>query len=157
MPPYTKNSRIESVLKKPWAIPYNKYSIQVLFTLEFTMARILIAEDDPSAQVVVSKFVEKLGHIPVVSPDGKHAYETLQATNDFDLLVTDVMMPKMDGRELIRIIRNNPVFEKLPVIIISAVIGINDISDLLEEGATFFLSKPLNREDFEEYVKRCIE
>ncbi len=120
------------------------------------MAKILIAEDDPTTQKVIVKYVEKMGHVAFVSPNGKHAYESLLACNNFDLLISDIMMPKMDGKKLIRAIRDNFKLCKIPIIIISAVIGITDISYLLEQGATFFLSKPIKKDDLEEYISRCI-
>ena len=69
------------------------------------MSRILIAEDDRISQKLAAKIVEELGHTAFVSPHGKHAYEALKAGNDFDLLLTDIMMPEMDGQEALRKIR----------------------------------------------------
>ncbi len=120
------------------------------------MAKILIAEDDATTQILVAKYVEKMGHSAFISPHGRHAYETLIANKDFNLLVSDIMMPEMDGRQLIKTIKGNSSLRDLPIIIISAVIGVSDISDLLELGANFFLQKPMKREDFEEYVNRCL-
>jgi CheY-like chemotaxis protein len=120
------------------------------------MKKVLIAEDDPTNQKMVSKLIEKMGLIPIVSPNGRHAYEILNSYNNINLLITDVMMPEMDGRQLIQTIRGNTSFSKLPIIIISAVISVSDISDLLEIGATYFLSKPIKRNEFEEYVNRAL-
>ncbi|MFK4765540.1 response regulator [Desulfobaculum sp. SPO524] len=121
------------------------------------MARILIAEDDYVAQLTVSKMVIKLGHTPFVSPNGRHAYEALKAANNFDLLITDIMMPEMDGQQLIKTLRGDSEFMKLPVIIMSAVVGVKDISSLLELGATFFLAKPMQEEELAHYIDRCLE
>jgi CheY-like chemotaxis protein len=120
------------------------------------MARIIIAEDDPTTQRIAAKFCEKLGHTPFVSPDGRHAHQALCAANRFDLLVTDIMMPHMNGEELIQAVRSHDALGGLPIIIISAVVGIRDISHLLERGATFFLAKPLEKDSFAEYVNRCL-
>jgi CheY-like chemotaxis protein len=121
------------------------------------MKKVLIAEDDPTNQKIIAKFVDRMGFISIVSPNGRHAYETLSAYNNINLVVTDIMMPEMDGRQLIQTIRGNTNFKKLPIIIISAVLGVSDISDLLEIGATYFLAKPIKRNDFEEYVHRCLK
>ncbi len=120
------------------------------------MTKILIAEDDATAQKIMVEYVERMGHVAFVSPNGRHAYETLLACNDIELLVSDIMMPEMDGRQLIKTIKGNSKLSDLPIIIISAVIGVSDISDLLELGANFFLQKPMKREDFEEYLNRCL-
>lgn len=120
------------------------------------MAKILIAEDDRISQKLAVKIVEELGHTAFVSPNGKHAYESLMTNSGFDLLLTDIMMPEMDGRQLIQTLRGDQRFNKLPIIIMSAVVGLNDISNLLKLGATRFLAKPLERTELEDYITRCI-
>ena len=120
------------------------------------MAKILIAEDDRISQKLAVKIVEEMGHTAFVSPHGKHAYEALTACNDFDLLMTDIMMPEMDGQQLIQTMRGDQQFMEFPIIIMSAVVGMNEISNLLKLGATLFLAKPLDRKELQAYVKRCL-
>lgn len=121
------------------------------------MAKILIAEDDKISQKLAVKIIEELGHTAFVSPHGKHAYEALMASNDFDLLLTDIMMPEMDGQQLIQTLRGNQKFTDFPIIIMSAVVGIADISNLLKMGATLFLAKPLDRKELQGYLSRCTD
>ncbi len=120
------------------------------------MAKVLIAEDDRISQKLAVKIVEEMGHTAFVSPHGKHAYEALMAGNDFSMLLTDIMMPEMDGRQLIQTLRGDQQFMELPIVIMSAVVGISEISNLLELGATLFLAKPLDRKELQEYIRRCI-
>ena len=120
------------------------------------MAKILIAEDDRISQKLAVKIVEELGHTAFVSPNGRHAYEALMACNDFDLLMSDIMMPEMDGQQLITTLRGDQQFKELPIIIMSAVVGIRDISALLKLGATLFLAKPLDRKELQGYIGRCL-
>lgn len=120
------------------------------------MAKVLIAEDDRISQKLAAKLVEEMGHTAFISPDGQHAYETLKAANDFDLLLTDIMMPRMDGQQLIKTLRGDQQFKDFPIIIMSAVVGMGEISSLLKLGATLFLAKPLNRDDIRDYVCRCL-
>lgn len=119
------------------------------------MKRILIAEDDRISQRLAKTIVESFGYTAFVSPNGKHAYEALKAENAFDLLITDIMMPEMDGRQLIQTLRGDTELRKMPVIIMSAVVGVNDISSLLELGASRFLAKPLVQEELQESIARC--
>lgn len=119
------------------------------------MKRILIAEDDRISQRLAKTIVESFGHTAFVSPNGKHAYEALKAENSFDLLITDIMMPEMDGRQLIQTLRGDTELREMPVIIMSAVVGVSDISSLLELGATRFLAKPLIQEELQESIRRC--
>lgn len=120
------------------------------------MAKILIAEDDRISQKLAVKIVEEMGHQAYVSPHGKHAYEALMASNDFDMLMTDIMMPEMDGRQLIQTLRGDQQFADFPIIIMSAVVGVSEISNLLKLGATLFLAKPLDRKEIQEYIERCL-
>ena len=120
------------------------------------MARILIAEDDVSTRKAVAMMVGKMGHVAVVSPDGQHAWETLQVDSDIDLLITDVMMPRMDGRQLVQMLRGQERFAKLPVIIMSAAVGPKDIFFLLELGAARFQPKPLSMVTLKENIEACL-
>jgi len=120
------------------------------------MAKVLIAEDDPISQRFVAAIVERMGHCALVSPNGRHAWEALCAENRFDLLITDIMMPGMDGTTLISTLRGDARFKTLPVVVMSAFIGVNEISGLLSIGASWFMAKPVERGVLEEYVKRAL-
>lgn len=120
------------------------------------MSKVLIAEDDPISQRFVSTIVERMGHSAMVSPNGRHAWEALSAENRFDLLITDIMMPGMDGTTLIRTLRADPRFKELPVVVMSAFIGVSEISGLLGIGATWFMPKPVERGVLEDYVTRAL-
>lgn len=121
------------------------------------MARkVLIVEDDPAIRAIVAKVIESMGHVPLLSPNGKHALETLACDPDIALILTDMAMPVMDGRELIKEVRRPGQAPAPPVLIMSGVVGPRDIADLLEEGAEAFLTKPIRKEDLREYVARVL-
>ncbi|MFH1999315.1 MAG: response regulator, partial [Planctomycetota bacterium] len=68
----------------------------------------------------------------------------------------DIYMPEMDGRDLVRMVRNNDgSMKKLPVIIMSSAVGSEGVTELLETGTTYFLAKPLNAKIMKETVMRC--
>jgi CheY-like chemotaxis protein len=67
--------------------------------------RILVADDDPTSRLLLKAMVSKLGHECVVAEDGSSAWELL-TTGDIDVLLTDWMMPGVDGPELCRRLRN---------------------------------------------------
>lgn len=115
------------------------------------MAKILVVEDDVVTQKLTEAILIKEGHHAVVSPNGRHALETLQV-NTFDVVITDVMMPELDGRGLIEAIRKHPTLKELPIVIISAVIKLSDITDLMKVGTTYFVPKPFERKEIMEYV-----
>ena len=119
------------------------------------MARILFAEDDSFAQKYARTLIERLGHECIISPNGRNAYELLKAENEFDLLITDVMMPEMDGVQLIKTLRGDSRFADLPIVIMSAVVTMSEISNILKLGATYFIQKPLKEDDLANYINRC--
>ena len=120
------------------------------------MHKVLIAEDDITTQKIVANTVERLGHIPIISPTGEHAYETLASNTGFGLLITDIMMPGMDGRKLVKTLRGTSEYKSLPIIMISAVIGYKEIYSVLEMGVTYFLAKPLDTAELKKYIQKCL-
>ena len=60
------------------------------------------------------------------------------------MMLADVMMPEMDGLELIRLVRREQATRDLPIIIMSAYVTVNEISSFLKDGATLFLPKPVD-------------
>ena len=118
--------------------------------------RILVAEDDPTTQMLCHEMLEELGHVCLVSPDGGHALTAMTTqANDFDVLLSDYMMPVMDGSELIRRVREHRHLQNKPIIIMSAVISTKEISHLLHSGATYFLPKPFAMDQLQEYLGYC--
>ncbi len=121
------------------------------------MIKILIAEDDKVTQKLVAKTVENMGYVAIVSPNGKHAYDTLKVNEDIRLLISDIMMPEMDGRQLVQTLRGDSELKDMPIIIMSAVVGIKQISDLLDLGASMFQPKPLDLTELRKHINSCLE
>ena len=90
------------------------------------MATILVVDDGPDARELLAKTVSKAGHHPVCAANG---WEGLLALDDrrVDLILLDLMMPGMDGRTFLRILRNDQRYGHLPVILVTAL----DEGDLL--------------------------
>lgn len=72
------------------------------------------------------------------------------------MLITDIMMPRMDGTTLIRTLRADQRVSSIPIVIMSAFIGIKEIATLLEIGATWFLPKPVDQGTLEGYINRAL-
>ena len=120
------------------------------------MGRILIAEDEISVSNILAMAIQDMGHEVYVSPNGEHALETLQHNEKFDLLISDMKMPKMDGRQLLEEVYKRDEFADLPVIIISGYVRLAEIDDLLKAGAMAFLPKPLKLDELESYVNSAV-
>lgn len=121
------------------------------------MAKVVIAEDEKVIRSTIAMILEDMGHSVVQCLHGRHAYETLQANDDIDMLITDMIMPEMDGRELIKAIHDDDSIAKLPILIISGYVGIKEIADLLKMGGTVFIPKPLKTDELRQGIERCLQ
>ena len=102
--------------------------------------KILIAEDDNDIIEVLKMYLENEGFTTIIANNGEEAYNLLQTTK-VDLAIVDVMMPKMNGYELTKKIRN---ISNIPVIILSAKNMDSDKIIGLNLGADDYLTKPFN-------------
>lgn len=115
--------------------------------------RILIADDDPVSRRLLEAFLKKWGYDVVVSCDGKEAWEALNEADAPSLVVSDWMMPKVDGLELCRKIREMQKSHYTYFIILTAKESKEDVIKGLEAGADDFLIKPFHQEELKYRVQ----
>jgi len=102
---------------------------------------ILLADDDPNIADSLAPFLERAGfHVMIVS-DGQAAFEKVQSHHP-DLIILDVLMPRMDGRETLRRLRRSNVWT--PTILLTQVGEASERALALEEGADDYLNKPFD-------------
>lgn len=106
-------------------------------------AKILIVDDQEENCAVLQRRLEKEGHTCAAVYDGATALERL-AAEDFDLVLLDIMMPGIDGREVLRRIKTDEKLRHVPVIMISALDQIESVVACIEQGAEDYLPKPFN-------------
>lgn len=110
---------------------------------------ILIAEDDFISRKLLINILEDLGHVVTVAADGKEAWEAYQS-QPTRLLITDWLMPQMDGLELVRKIRENDKSDYTYIILLTANIGQREnYYKAMQAGVDDFLAKPLDRLELE--------
>lgn len=112
------------------------------------MARILIAEDESRIASFVMKGLSAAGFTVTVVEDGEHA-AAMARDDDFDLLILDLGLPRLDGHEVLREVRGRG--ERLPVIILTARHDVTDKVGGFEGGADDYVTKPF---EFEELLAR---
>src|SRR5205809_5398403 len=108
--------------------------------------KILIAEDDRDSRELLRWMLEKLGYQVVAAENGKEAWEAFRRGR-FRLVISDVLMPEMDGFELCRRIRKRKQSKYTFVIIITALIGKKDYLEGMEAGADDFVTKPFDADE----------
>jgi two-component system OmpR family response regulator len=101
--------------------------------------RILIVEDDAEAASYLAKALREAGHAPDVAADGLDGY-AMAESGDYDILIVDRMLPKLDGLSLIRSLREQSV--QTPVLILSALGQVDDRVKGLRAGGDDYLPKP---------------
>ena len=119
-------------------------------------ARILVVDDSASSRLRLSKAVRNLGHHPEVAEDGAKGLERLQA-GDIDLLLLDIMMPVMDGFEVLKRMKADPRLREVPTLVISGVDEIEETARAIELGAIDFLPKTFNAVLLRARVNACLE
>ncbi len=117
--------------------------------LQTTVKRVLLVDDSKMVLSVHETFLRAAGFECLTAAGGAEALECLMR-NKFDLLVTDLNMPKMDGYELAK--RAKEMNPNLPVMMISTESEKTDIDRGLQSGVDVYMTKPVDPEDF---VLRC--
>ena len=108
------------------------------------MARILVADDEPGLREFVSDALELDGHVCVVAPDGRVAAKLLDERG-FDLVITDLKMPGLDGMALLRKVRAEQ--PEVEVIVMTAHGTVDNAVEAMKLGAFEYLQKPLSGPD----------
>ncbi|MDI3339289.1 MAG: response regulator [Sphaerobacter sp.] len=94
------------------------------------MSRILVVEDDPTLAALLGEYLAELGYVVEVVPDGEQAVERAIAAPP-DLVVMDLMMPRLNGGEASRILRRHPRTASVPIVAISALHDARELRDVL--------------------------
>jgi DNA-binding response OmpR family regulator len=115
-------------------------------------SRILVAEDDPKQARLIQLYLEREGHSVVTVGDGRAALEHARARKP-DLLVLDVMMPKVDGLDVCRILRAD---SKVPILVLTARSTEDDLLLGLDLGADDYITKPYSPRELTARVRALL-
>lgn len=117
---------------------------------------ILIADDEPvNRQVLLNYLSLRNYHVTTVS-DGEKALQLLKESKKFDLLVLDLMMPRVSGLEVCRIVRNTHSLSRLPVLIVTAQNQPENVTAAFAAGANDYLAKPFDKEELAARIKTLL-
>ena len=111
-----------------------------------TPVRILVVEDERKVASFLRQGLEEEGHAVEVAADGATALDVLEANHGYDLVVLDVMLPKRDGFDVLKTLRQQKV--RTPVLMLTARDGVADKVAGLDGGADDYLTKPFAFEEF---------
>jgi two-component system alkaline phosphatase synthesis response regulator PhoP/two-component system response regulator VicR len=119
-------------------------------------AKILVCDDERHIVRLIQVNLERQGYNVVTAYDGKEGLEKVRAEKP-DLCVLDVMMPYMDGFEVLKNIRRDPDTEATPVIMLTAKAQDKDVFEGYSYGADMYLTKPFNPMELISFVKRILQ
>ncbi|HYN98820.1 MAG TPA: response regulator [Actinomycetota bacterium] len=105
--------------------------------------KVLVVDDDPMNRLLLKRGLEREGLTVDVAPDGRVALERL-ADGEFDIVVLDILMPQVDGFEVLAKMKADARLRRIPVVVISGLDEMDGVVRCIELGADDFLSKPFN-------------
>jgi twitching motility two-component system response regulator PilH len=119
------------------------------------MSKVLIVDDSITQRELISNLLTNMGLKVTIAKDGLEALEEIQE-NCPDLVVLDIVMPRMNGYEVCRWLRNNVKCRKLPVVMCSAKSEDFDRYWGMKQGADAYISKPFKPQDLVGTVKQLL-
>ena len=117
----------------------------------------LVVEDSKTMRAMLAESLTRIPGMEVVEAENGLAGIRALATQQFDLVVTDVNMPVMDGLKLVRHVRGDPRHEKTPIVIITTESAPNDRDRAMALGANAYIEKPIQAPRVIRAVKRLLE
>ncbi|MEZ4426380.1 MAG: adenylate/guanylate cyclase domain-containing protein [Nannocystaceae bacterium] len=118
--------------------------------------QLLAVDDNRVNRIKLARLIELLGHDVTLVEDGEKALELLKS-RPFDLLLLDIVMPGMDGYEVLRRLRLDGALRTLPVIVISAIDNLKSVVKCIEMGAEDYLPKPFDPVLLRARIDACLE
>jgi CheY-like chemotaxis protein len=117
--------------------------------------RILVVEDDPDIRRLVTAVLAKEYEVRSVD-DGLDALMALEQGFRPDLIIADIMMPRLDGLTLVKAIKQRPATASIPVMFLTAKSSPRDVIEGINLGARYYLTKPFKVDDLMQKVHRLL-
>src|SRR5690606_31024463 len=111
--------------------------------MELEPARLLVVDDNEMNRDMLSRRLKRQGHMVAVAENGRQAVEMIEV-DAFDLVLLDVMMPEMNGYQVLEHLKDSKHLRHVPVIMISALTEMESVIRCIEMGAEDYLSKPFD-------------
>jgi signal transduction histidine kinase/DNA-binding response OmpR family regulator/ligand-binding sensor domain-containing protein len=119
--------------------------------------KILVVDDEPINLKVLKNHLEREGYLVTLATDGEEALQLIASGNTYNLILLDVMMPRMSGYEVCQKIRATHLLTELPIIMVTAKNQVNDLVEGLGFGANDYIIKPFAKDELLARVKTQLE
>jgi two-component system chemotaxis response regulator CheY len=117
---------------------------------------ILIVEDSATTRALIRAVIDEIGEYETVEAESGFEALKMLPQQEYDLIVTDINMPDINGLELINFVRNNPRYNRLPIIIVSTERSEEDKKRGMALGATAYVTKPFKSSELQEIIKTIL-
>lgn len=118
--------------------------------------RILVVDDEPISLKMIQAGLSELPHHIETCDSGEAAWQLLQKDNHFDLIILDRIMPEMDGMALFEKLQGVDNLRDIPIIMLTAIDGEDEIIDAISAGVFDYLTKPLDKEKLLQLVESAL-
>jgi two-component system sensor histidine kinase/response regulator len=118
--------------------------------------KILIIDDMSTHLLLLQTILEEEGYEVAAIDNGKEAMETIEHDQDIKLILLDIMMPELDGYQILDKVKSEDKNVNIPVIVVSAKTDSSSIKKALEKGAYDYITKPLNVYDIKNKIKSAL-
>ncbi len=121
------------------------------------MGSLLIVEDSAATRALIRNAIENIGE-DLTTVEAATGFEALKLlpTEEFDLIVTDINMPDINGLELISFVKTNPRYRDIPLVIVTTERSVEDKERGLALGASAYVTKPFKTEELQEVITRIL-
>lgn len=123
---------------------------------EISIKSILLVEDSATTRALIRAVIDEMGEFNTVEASSGFEALKLLPTQEFDLVITDINMPDINGLELISFVKNNPRFNHLPLVIVTTEKSEEDKKRGIALGAAAYITKPFKADELQEVIKKAI-
>lgn len=117
---------------------------------------ILVVDDDPGTRLAISDYLEMAGYSVITAADGQQGLDMVETYRPH-LMVTDIVMPRMNGYQLVRSVRQHPSFRLLPVIFLTERNKTEERIQGYQSGADLYLPKPFELQELGAAIRNLLE
>lgn len=130
--------------------------VYIYYVMKITQTNILLVEDDASLSTVLADYLRSKDYTVETANNGKEAWELIMIKH-YDLIISDIMMPRMNGFELLKLVRAQ--YSDMPMIMLTAKVDRDDIMHAYELGCDDYVTKPFSMDilicKMEAVLRRC--
>jgi CheY-like chemotaxis protein len=119
------------------------------------MKKFLLVEDDPDLQVLLTRQIEWMGFTAILATNGIEGVKKAVKEKPH-MIIMDIMMPGIDGRHAVRLIRSNPNTQDIPILAATVLCKLSDRKSCIDAGCNDYLAKPFSFDALREKVQALI-